>query len=84
MLRMVQKRRPGRTLTAQAALCPRYRMIEPNPEDVRTYKALFARFRELYFTLANNRMISEGTIRSPGRKRMRLRQKSSMGTTVKW
>ena len=36
---------------AQEALSPRYRVIEPAPEDVRIYEDLFGKFRELYFTL---------------------------------
>jgi len=36
---------------AQDALSPGYRTIEPRTEDVRIYEELFARFRELYFTL---------------------------------
>jgi L-ribulokinase len=36
---------------AQAALSPGYRLIEPTEADVRIYEELYARFRELYFTL---------------------------------
>lgn len=36
---------------AQDALSRGYRVIEPEGEDVRTYTDLFARFRELYFSL---------------------------------
>jgi L-ribulokinase len=37
---------------AQAALLPGYRVIEPRPASVRIYGELFARFRELYFSLS--------------------------------
>src|SRR5215469_6889556 len=37
---------------AQDALSPGYRIIEPTPQGVSTYTELFARFRELYFALA--------------------------------
>jgi L-ribulokinase len=36
---------------AQAALCPSYRLIEPEKDDVRIYEELFTQFRELYFKL---------------------------------
>ncbi len=38
---------------AQTALSPDYRVIEPRPENVRNYAALYAKFRELYFTFAD-------------------------------
>jgi L-ribulokinase len=38
---------------AQAALLPGYRVIEPRPASVRIYGELFARFRELYFSLSH-------------------------------
>ena len=37
---------------AQEALSPGYRIIEPTAQGVATYTDLFARFRELYFSLA--------------------------------
>jgi L-ribulokinase len=37
---------------AQDALFPGYYVIDPVPEEVRVYEDLFARFKELYFTLA--------------------------------
>jgi L-ribulokinase len=40
---------------AQSALCPRYRTIDPNPEDARVYEDLFARFRSLYFKMGEGR-----------------------------
>lgn len=36
---------------AQAALCPRYRVIEPETKDLPIYEEQFGRFRELYFKL---------------------------------
>jgi L-ribulokinase len=36
---------------AQQALSPGYRLIEPTEVEVRIYEELYARFRELYFTL---------------------------------
>jgi L-ribulokinase len=35
---------------AQDALSPRYRVIEPDPDDVRVYEDLFGEFREIYFS----------------------------------
>jgi L-ribulokinase len=35
--------------TAQEALSPRYRVIEPDPDAVRVYEDLFLQFREIYF-----------------------------------
>jgi L-ribulokinase len=34
---------------AQDALCPKYRVIEPDPHAARVYEELFALYRELYF-----------------------------------
>jgi len=34
---------------AQAALCPRHRVIEPNPKAARIYGELYGLYRELYF-----------------------------------
>jgi len=34
---------------AQAELCPKYRVIEPDPNAVRVYEDLFPLYRELYF-----------------------------------
>jgi L-ribulokinase len=45
---------------AQDALSPGYRTIEPLPDDVRIYEELFARFNELYFTLAQSNKIGHG------------------------
>jgi L-ribulokinase len=39
---------------AQAALCPRYRLIEPETKDLPVYEELFGRFRELYFRLGDS------------------------------
>jgi L-ribulokinase len=36
---------------AQAALCPGYREIKPEPRDVATYQRLYALYRELYFAM---------------------------------
>jgi L-ribulokinase len=35
---------------AQDALCPTYRLIEPDSRDIRVYEALYAQFRDLYFS----------------------------------
>ena len=35
---------------AQAALCPRHRVIEPDPQAARVYNELYALYRELYFS----------------------------------
>ena len=34
---------------AQAALCPRHRVIEPDPRAARVYQEMFGLYRELYF-----------------------------------
>jgi L-ribulokinase len=34
---------------AQAVLCPKYRVVEPEPQAVSVYEELFAMYRELYF-----------------------------------
>jgi L-ribulokinase len=34
---------------AQSALCPKHRVIEPDPKAVRAYEELYALYRELYF-----------------------------------
>jgi L-ribulokinase len=36
---------------AQKALCPSYRVIEPDPREHATYERLYAIYRELYFAL---------------------------------
>jgi L-ribulokinase len=36
---------------AQSALCPEYRVIQPQPEQVAVYEKLYALYRELYFGL---------------------------------
>ncbi len=36
---------------AQAALCPSYRVVDPNPGEVAVYEELFALYRSLYFGL---------------------------------
>jgi L-ribulokinase len=41
----------GSVEEAQSALSPGYRVIEPDAQAVRIYEDLFAKFRELYFTL---------------------------------
>ncbi|HEX5970956.1 MAG TPA: ribulokinase [Gemmatimonadaceae bacterium] len=38
---------------AQKALCPSYRVIEPDPGEHATYERLYAIYRELYFALGN-------------------------------
>jgi L-ribulokinase len=34
---------------AQAALCPKHRVVEPNPQAAKVYEELYAIYRELYF-----------------------------------
>src|SRR6202795_4229536 len=34
---------------AQEALCPKYRVVEPNAKAVRVYEELYGLYRELYF-----------------------------------
>jgi L-ribulokinase len=34
---------------AQQALCPKHRVIEPDPEAARVYEELYSLYRELYF-----------------------------------
>lgn len=46
---------------AQEALCLRYRVIEPDPADVRIYEDLLVRFRELYFTLGQSQWWSSNS-----------------------
>lgn len=36
---------------AQAALCPSYRVVEPDPEQAAVYERLYALYRKLYFGL---------------------------------
>jgi L-ribulokinase len=38
---------------AQQALCPSYRLIEPDPREHATYERLYAIYRELYFALGS-------------------------------
>jgi L-ribulokinase len=38
---------------AQKALCPSYRVIEPDPREHATYERLYAIYKELYFALGN-------------------------------
>jgi L-ribulokinase len=35
---------------AQDALCPKHRIFEPQPEEVRVYAELYSMYRELYFS----------------------------------
>jgi L-ribulokinase len=39
---------------AQDALCPEYRVVEPDPKAVRTYEELYALYRELYFAFGSS------------------------------
>jgi L-ribulokinase len=39
---------------AQAALCPEYRVVEPDAQAGRTYEELYALYRELYFGFGNS------------------------------
>ena len=41
---------------AQDALCPGYRVIEPDPADVRIYDELYAEFKSLYFDLGRREL----------------------------
>ncbi len=36
---------------AQAALCPKHRVVEPDPEAAKVYEELYGMYRELYFGL---------------------------------
>jgi L-ribulokinase len=36
---------------AQAALCPKYRVIDPQPAEVATYERLYGLYRDVYFAL---------------------------------
>jgi L-ribulokinase len=49
---------------AQAALCPEYRVVEPDAEAVQTYQELYALYRELYFGFgrSNATAVSVGRI----------------------
>jgi len=38
---------------AQKALCPSYRVIEPDPREYATYERLYAIYKELYFALGS-------------------------------
>jgi L-ribulokinase len=38
---------------AQAALCPTYRVIEPDPDEHASYERLYAMYRKLYFALGD-------------------------------
>src|SRR5262249_40411197 len=39
---------------AQNALCPEFRVFEPNEKNVRVYEDLFALYRKLYFAFGQN------------------------------
>jgi L-ribulokinase len=39
---------------AQAALCPKYRTVEPDTKAARTYQELYALYRDLYFGLGKS------------------------------
>jgi L-ribulokinase len=39
---------------AQAALCPEYRVVEPNAQAVETYEELYGLYRELYFAFGKS------------------------------
>ena len=39
---------------AQDALCPEYRVVEPDPKAVQTYEELYALYRELYFAFGSS------------------------------
>ena len=49
---------------AQDALCPEYRVVEPDPKAAQTYEELYALYRELYFAFGslNAPAISAGRI----------------------
>ncbi len=49
---------------AQTALCPEYRVVEPDAQAAQTYQELYAIYRELYFGLGsfNAPAISVGKI----------------------
>ena len=38
---------------AQAALCPKFRIVQPNPRDVAVYERLYPLYRELYYGLGS-------------------------------
>ena len=38
---------------AQRALCPSYRIFEPDPREVATYEPLFAMYKSLYFAMGD-------------------------------
>jgi L-ribulokinase len=38
---------------AQAALCPRHRVVEPDPEAARVYEELYGLYRDLYFSFGS-------------------------------
>jgi L-ribulokinase len=42
---------------AQTALCPRHRVIEPDPKAARVYEELYGLFRELYFSFGSGRVL---------------------------
>ncbi|HVM75591.1 MAG TPA: ribulokinase [Candidatus Saccharimonadales bacterium] len=50
--------------TAQQALCPKYRVVEPDAAAARVYEELYGMYRELYFAFgkANASQISAGQI----------------------
>jgi len=39
---------------AQTALCPNYRVVEPEPAAARVYEELYGLYRELYFALGKS------------------------------
>jgi L-ribulokinase len=51
---------------AQDALCPDYRVIEPDPASVTIYDEMYAEFRALYFELGKS-SVSERLARLAGR-----------------
>jgi len=44
---------------AQSALCPKHRIVEPEPAAVQTYESLYPHFRDLYFTLGQGKALPE-------------------------
>jgi L-ribulokinase len=59
----------GSVEEAQAALCPPFTTIEPQPEQVAIYEELYPLYRQLYFSLGQNEPVLPALRRIAARAR---------------